>query len=150
MISNKLRYYISLFDICSRSDDLVIFFVMLRRYWDTGTRWYIKSDIFPYWPHSLVNKKCYYMAQATSREIACYDWLSRVTCRSVIFRIGPVRITGFVSHFVYKGTTKETLKETKETEKPRTFNEFSKLSTKSSSRTMNNLKEYFAIMTVNT
>ena len=44
----------------------------------------------------------YYMAQATFGEITCSNWLRRVTCRPVIFRIGPVRITGFVSHFVYK------------------------------------------------
>ena len=44
--------------------------------------------------------------QATSREIACSDWLRRVTCRSVSFRIGPVQIMGFVSHVVYKRTTK--------------------------------------------
>ena len=46
------------------------------------------------------------MAQATSGKIVCSDWLRRVTRRSVIVLIGPVRITGFVSHFVYKGTTK--------------------------------------------
>ena len=50
------------------------------------------------------------MAQATSGEIACSHWLTRVTCRSVSFRIGQVRITGFASHFVYKRTTKGTLK----------------------------------------
>ena len=61
------------------------------------------------------------MAQTTSGKIACSDWLRRVTCRSVIFRNGPVRITGFVSHFVYKGTTKGNF------EKPQKFNEFSKL-----------------------
>ena len=33
------------------------------------------------------------MAQATSGEITCSDWLRRVTCRSVRFRIGAVRIT---------------------------------------------------------
>ena len=80
----------------------------------------------------------YYMAQATSCEIVCSDWLSSVTCRSVIFRIGQVRIAGFISHFVYKGTMKGNF------EKPQEFNEFSKLSTKSCmSRTMNNLKESF-------
>ena len=42
----------------------------------------------------------YYIAKATSGEIACSHWLRRVTCRSVSFRIEPVRITGFVSHFV--------------------------------------------------
>ena len=41
------------------------------------------------------------MAQATSSEIACPHWLTRVTCRSVSFRIGSVRITGFVSDFGY-------------------------------------------------
>ena len=81
------------------------------------------------------------MAQATCRKIACSDWLRRVTCRSVIIRIGPVRITGFVSHFVYKGTAKGNF------EKPQKFNKFSKLSTKSCmSRTMNNLKESFTIV----
>ena len=74
-------------------------------------------------------------------EIACSDWLRRITCRSVSFRIGQVRITGFVSHFVYEGTTKGNF------EKPQKFNEFSKLSTKSCmSRTMNNLKDSFTIM----
>ena len=48
----------------------------------------------------------YYVAQVTSRGIACSDWLRGVTCRSVIFRIGLVRITGFVSHFVHERTTK--------------------------------------------
>ena len=82
-----------------------------------------------------------YMAQATSGKIACSDWLRRVTCRSVIFRIRPVRIAVFVSHFVYEATTKGNI------EKPHKFNEFSKLSTKSCmSRTMNNLKESFTIM----
>ena len=38
------------------------------------------------------------MAQATSGEIACY-WLRRVTCRSVIFRIGPVWGFGFRQPF---------------------------------------------------
>ena len=81
------------------------------------------------------------MAQATCRKIACSDWLRRVTCRSVIIRIGPVRITGFVSHFVYKGTAKGNF------EKPQKFNKFSKLSTKSCTRrTMDNLKESFTIM----
>ena len=46
------------------------------------------------------------MAQATSGKIVCSDWLRRVTWRSVIVLIGRVRITGVVSHFVYKGTTK--------------------------------------------
>ena len=46
------------------------------------------------------------MTQATSGKVACSDWLRRVTCGSVIFRIAPVRITGFVSHFVYKKRTK--------------------------------------------
>ena len=45
------------------------------------------------------------MAQAISGEIACSDCLRRLTCRFVTFRIGPDRVTGFVSHFVYKGTT---------------------------------------------
>ena len=67
----------------------------------------------------------WHKAQATSGEIACSDWLRRVTCRSVIFRIGSVQITGFVSHFVYEGTTKGNF------EKPQKFDEFSKLSTKS-------------------
>ena len=81
------------------------------------------------------------MAQATSGKIACSNWVRRVTCRSVICRIGPVWITGFVSHFVYKGTTKGNF------EKLQKFNEFSKLNTKSSlSWTMNNLKESFTIM----
>ena len=53
----------------------------------------------------------YYMAQATSGEIACSDWLRRVTCRSVSFRIGPVRITDY--HFVYKKPRKKTLKNRK-------------------------------------
>ena len=44
------------------------------------------------------------MAQATSGEIACSHWLRRIMCRCGSFRIGPVRITGFVSHFVYKRT----------------------------------------------
>ena len=98
-----------------------------------------KQKIFS---QKLLCFKCfYYMAQATSGKIACSDWLRRVTCQSVIFRTGPVRITGFVSHFVYKGTTKRNFK------KPRKFNEFSKLSTKSCmSRTMNNLKESFTVM----
>ena len=41
--------------------------------------------------------------------------------RSNTDNYGPVRITGFVSHFVYKGTTKGNF------EKPQKFNEFSKL-----------------------
>ena len=83
----------------------------------------------------------YYMAQATSGEIACSHWLGRVTCQSVSFRIGPVRIMGFVSHFVNKRTTKGNF------EKRQKFNEFNKLSTKSCmSQTMNNLKECFTIM----
>ena len=62
-----------------------------------------------------------------------YNW--RVTCRSVIFRIEPIQITGFFSHFVYKGTTKLNFG------KP----QFIKLSTKSCmSQTMNNLKETFS------
>ena len=74
------------------------------------------------------------IAQVTSSEIACYHWLTRVTCRSVSFSIGPVRITGFVSRFVYKRTAKGNF------EKPQKLNEFSKLSTKSCmNRTMNNL-----------
>ena len=81
------------------------------------------------------------MAQVTSGEIACSNWLRCVTCRSVIFRIGQVRITGFVSHFVYKVTTKGNF------EKPQKSNEFSKLSTKlCMSRTMSNLKESFTVM----
>ena len=81
------------------------------------------------------------MAQATSGKIACSNWLRYVTCRSVIFRIGQVRITGFVSHFVYKVTTKVNF------EKPQKFSEFSKLGTNSCmSRTMSNLKESFTIM----
>ena len=64
----------------------------------------------------------YYMEQATFGEIAYSDWLRHVTCLSVSFRIGPVRITGFVSHFGYKGTTKENF------EKPQKFNSFSKIS----------------------
>ena len=83
----------------------------------------------------------YYMAQATSGEITCSHWLRRVTCWSVSFRIGPLRITGFVSRFVYKRTRKGNY------EKPQKLNEFSKLSTRSCmSRTMNNLKESFTIM----
>ena len=83
----------------------------------------------------------YYMAQATSGEIACSNWLRRVTCWSVIFRSGPFRITCFISHFVYEGTTKGNF------ETPQKFNEFSKLSTKSCmSRTMNNLKECFTVL----
>ena len=38
------------------------------------------------------------MAQTTSGEIACY-WLRCVTCRSVIFRIGPVWGFGFPQPF---------------------------------------------------
>ena len=54
-------------------------------------------------------------------------------------RIGPVRITGFVSHFVHERTTKRNFE--------KKFNEFSKLSTKSCmSRTMNNLKECFTVL----
>ena len=87
------------------------------------------------------HKNLYYIAQATSCKIAYFDWLRRVTCRSVIYRIEPVRITGFVTHFVYKGTTKRNF------EKLQRFNEFSRLSTKScTSRRMNNLKETFTIM----
>ena len=61
---------------------------------------------------------------------------------SVIFRIGPVRITRFIRRFVWKkATTKGNL------EKPQKFNKFSKLSTKSCmSRAMDNLKESFTIM----
>ena len=88
----------------------------------------------------LCFKYLYYTAQATFCKIACSDWLRRVTCRSVSFRIAPVRITGFVSHFVYKGTTKGNFK------KPQKFNEFNKLST-CMSRAMNyNLKESFTVM----
>ena len=76
------------------------------------------------------------MAQAV-----CSDWLRRVTCRSVSFRIGQVRIMGFVRHFVSKRTTKRNV------EKPQKFNEFSKLSTKSCvNRTMNNLNDCFTIL----
>ena len=86
----------------------------------------------------FARKANYYIAQATSGEIACSDQRRRVTCWSVIIRIGPVRITGFVSHFVYKRTTKGNF------EKPQKFNQFSKLSTKiCTSRTMKNLKESF-------
>ena len=60
------------------------------------------------WKRSILN---HYMAQATFGEIACYDWRKRVTCR----------FKGFVSHFVYKRTTKGNF------EKPKKFNEFSKL-----------------------
>ena len=74
------------------------------------------------------------MAQATSGEITYTDWLRHVTCRS-IFRIEPVRITGFISHF---GTTKEN------SEEHQKFNEFSKLITKPrTGRTMNSLKECY-------
>ena len=80
------------------------------------------------------------MSQATSGEIAFSNWLRRVMWRSVIFRIGQVRITGFVSHFVYKVTTKANF------EKPQKCNEFSKLSTNSCmSRTMNNQNESFTL-----
>ena len=73
--------------------------------------------------------------ESTFGEIPCSDWLRRVMCRTVIFRYWT-----FVSHFVYKATTKENF------EKPQQFNEFSKLSTKlCMSRTMNNLKESFSI-----
>ena len=59
----------------------------------------------------------------------------------MIFRIGRVRITGLVSHFVYKGTMKGDF------EKLQKFNEFGKLNTKlCMSRTTNNLKESFTIM----
>ena len=83
----------------------------------------------------------FYMSQATSGEIAFSNWLRRVMWRSVIFRIGQVRITGFVSHFVYKVTTKANF------EKLQKCNEFRKLSIKSCMRrTMNNPKESFTIM----
>ena len=83
------------------------------------------------------------MAQATSGKIVCSNWLKRVTCRSVFFRNGPVPITGFVSHFVYKGTTIGNF------EKPQKFNEFSKLRIKSCmSQAMNNLKDSFTVMKV--
>ena len=51
----------------------------------------------------------------TSGEIACPDWLRRVTCQSVIFRIGLVEITGFVSHgaCLQRNNGKETLKSRK-------------------------------------
>ena len=52
------------------------------------------------------HKNIYYMAQTIFGKIACFDWLRRVTCRSVIYHIELVRIAGFVIHFVYKGTTK--------------------------------------------
>ena len=50
------------------------------------------------------------MAQATSGEIACADWSRRVTYPSLRFPIGPVRIAGLVSHFIYKKQRKKTLK----------------------------------------
>ena len=40
----------------------------------------------------LIDNDFYYMTQATSGEVACSHWLRRVTCRSVSFRIGPVRM----------------------------------------------------------
>ena len=52
----------------------------------------------------------YYMAQVASCEISCSDWMTSFTCRSVIFRIVPVRITGFASHFANELKTKRTLK----------------------------------------
>ena len=68
------------------------------------------------------------MAQATSGKIAFFDWLRRVTRRSVIF----------VNYFVYKGRTKGNF------EKQEKIN---KLSTKSSmSPAMSNLKVSFTIM----
>ena len=75
-----------------------------------------------------------------SRSLIAWD-----ASRHVLFRNGSVRITGFVSYFVYKGTTKWYF------EKLQKFNEFSKLSTKSClSRTMNNLKESFTTMKART
>ena len=50
----------------------------------------------------------YYMEQATSSEIAHSDWLKHVMCRSVSFRIGPVRILSAI--LVTKEQRKETLK----------------------------------------
>ena len=103
---------------------------------------FVKFYVYIYvWFTTIILTDDNFLLQATSGKIACSNWLRRVTCRSVIFRIGPVRITGFVSHFGYKGTTKGNF------EKLQTFNEFSRLSTKSCmSRTMNNLKESFTIM----
>ena len=48
------------------------------------------SFVFPisYLNVKSVNIGFYYMAQATSGEIACSDWLRRVTCLSVSFHIG--------------------------------------------------------------
>ena len=83
---------------------------------------------------TITYKYVYCMAQATSGKIAYSDWLRRVTWRSVIFRIGPDQITGFVSHLVYERTTK-------------LLKAFNKLSTKSClSRAMNNLKVSFIVM----
>ena len=51
------------------------------------------------------------MAQATSCEIACSDWLRRVTCRSLSIGIGPVWISS--ATFLTKEQGKETLKSRK-------------------------------------
>ena len=78
------------------------------------------------------------MAQTISGEIACSEWCRVQTCQICDSGIWRVRITGFVSHFVYKGTTQWKL------EKPQKCNE---LDTKScTSWTMNYLKESFTIM----
>ena len=40
-----------------------------------------------------LNNYIYYIAQATFGKITCSDWLRRVTCQFIIFRIGLVWIT---------------------------------------------------------
>ena len=53
------------------------------------------------------------MAQATSGEIACSDWLRRVTCWSVSFGTVPVR-SGFRQPFCFTTEQRgETLKSRK-------------------------------------
>ena len=93
---------------------------------------FVKFYVYIYvWFTTIILTDDNFLLQATSGKIACSNWLRRVTCRSVILRIRPVWITGFVSHFVHKGTTKGNC------EKLQKFNEFSKLNTKSCiSRTM--------------
>ena len=59
------------------------------------------------------NKLFYYMAQATSCEIALSDWLRRVTCRSVSFRIGPGGLRVSSAILFTKEQRKETLKSRK-------------------------------------
>ena len=69
-----------------------------------------------------INKELSEYKQREKKKVKSHALISWDASLSVIFRIGPVRITGFFSHFVYKGATKGNF------EKAQKFNEFIKLS----------------------